>query len=171
MAHHQTPQSRRCWRQQRFVVDSVICPRSQGEPALTLMTLLIGNVSVWVFSGKGQTGCTVPGWDMGATFGLLSLIPTPWVLFLQPLAQSCTQLACWRSFCWALLVFLLNILAQRSSPVAEWMPPSCQLYPWEICYRISLFHSGLCFQVPLVPASERQVTALSDGSNKYGPLQ
>ena len=50
----------------------------------------------------------------GPTRGRRALMPPSWSLFLTVWSETCTRVARWRSFCSALAVLLLFLLAQRS---------------------------------------------------------
>ncbi len=53
----------------------------------------------------------------GPTRGHRALWPPSWSLFLIVWSETFTPVACWRSFCRALVMFILFHLAQRNPPV------------------------------------------------------
>lgn len=110
-SQHQSRQSPRCWRQQSF-----ICPRPQGEPALTLMRLLMGAKQ----AARCQAGTGVPHLDSCPAYlppGLLSATSGTTVHTIS------------------LLVILLSSMSVSpeylctGAVLAEWMPPPASSTP------------------------------------------
>ena len=74
------------------------------------------------------------------TSGCQALIPPSWSLFLTVCSETCTKVAHWRSFCWALAVLHLFLPAYRSRyqsccwVVALLRPCSALLMYWPVSW-------------------------------------
>ncbi|MED6295527.1 hypothetical protein CHARACLAT_032739 [Characodon lateralis] len=80
-------------------VTSVTC--AQCEPAFICEEhrAPVANLPILVFSGKCKR--PTPCWAVSITpiCGHLAIIPSSWSRFLSVCADTCTFVACWRSFC------------------------------------------------------------------------